>query len=263
MKLPGFLKGVCDFTERYSPEILTGLGIAGFITTIVLAVKATPKAETLIVEAEDEKEEELTFVETVKAGFKPYIPAFITFVASTGCVVGAAKINNQRNAELATAYAISQAVIKRYDEKLSQAVGDEKANDIKEEIHKETVQTPEARKAIAKLPSNETGLHPYWDPLSNTPFYANADIIDKVEVRLNKRLYCESESYVTVSDLYDELNELGAYPPLKHTAVSPMLGWTAGDDGVKFSRGDYGEWDDGTPCRILGYATYHEPGYVR
>ena len=30
--------------SKRSPEILTGLGIAGMITTTVLAVKATPKA---------------------------------------------------------------------------------------------------------------------------------------------------------------------------------------------------------------------------
>lgn len=29
--------------QKKSPEILTGLGIAGMITTVVLAVKATPK----------------------------------------------------------------------------------------------------------------------------------------------------------------------------------------------------------------------------
>ena len=34
--------------SRHSPEILTGIGIAGMITTTILAVKATPKAgETL------------------------------------------------------------------------------------------------------------------------------------------------------------------------------------------------------------------------
>ena len=33
---------------KHSPEILTGFGIAGMITTSVLAVKATPKALQII-----------------------------------------------------------------------------------------------------------------------------------------------------------------------------------------------------------------------
>ena len=32
-----------DGNEKHSPEILTGIGIAGMITTTVMAVKATPK----------------------------------------------------------------------------------------------------------------------------------------------------------------------------------------------------------------------------
>ena len=34
--------------KKHSPEILTGIGIAGMITTTVMAVRATPKALILI-----------------------------------------------------------------------------------------------------------------------------------------------------------------------------------------------------------------------
>ena len=30
--------------QKHSPEILTGIGIAGMVTTTILAVRATPKA---------------------------------------------------------------------------------------------------------------------------------------------------------------------------------------------------------------------------
>ena len=38
------MKSTKHFVVKHSPEILTGIGIAGMITTTVLAVKATPKA---------------------------------------------------------------------------------------------------------------------------------------------------------------------------------------------------------------------------
>ena len=37
-------KSVKMVVSKHSPEILTGIGIAGMITTTILAVKATPKA---------------------------------------------------------------------------------------------------------------------------------------------------------------------------------------------------------------------------
>ena len=43
---------------KKSPEILIAFGIAGMITTTVLAVKATPKAMEKIKEAEKNKKEE-------------------------------------------------------------------------------------------------------------------------------------------------------------------------------------------------------------
>ena len=47
-------KSVKMVVSKHSPEILTGIGIAGMITTTILAVKATPKALTLV---EDKKKE--------------------------------------------------------------------------------------------------------------------------------------------------------------------------------------------------------------
>ena len=53
MKKPNFkqiARDVQNIVGKYSPQILTGIGIAGMFTTVVLAVKATPKALKLIEE---------------------------------------------------------------------------------------------------------------------------------------------------------------------------------------------------------------------
>ena len=41
-------RNVKTATVKHSPEILTGVGIAGMITTTVMAVRATPKAIQLL-----------------------------------------------------------------------------------------------------------------------------------------------------------------------------------------------------------------------
>lgn len=270
MKFNQLLKNVCNAAGKHSPEILTGLGIAGFITAIVLAVKATPEAEDLITRAEDEKEDTLTPIETVKAAWKPYVPAAITAVASAGCVIGATKINNRRNTELATAYAISQAMVKRYQEKTAELAGEEKADEIDKEVKREIVREPEVQKAVAKLPSaTGQGMRPFIDSLTRKAFNASPQMLINAEAALNRRMYTGLEPYITVSDMYDELNAQGVYPPFKHTAMSSMLGWTPDTGGIEFDLDVEGvpfeqdHWDDGTPCDVMGFKRYHTPVNIR
>ena len=71
--------------KKHSPEILTGIGIAGMITTTVLAVKATPKAIDIIREAEYEAKEVLSKTEEFKMCWKFYIPSAVACVASVTC----------------------------------------------------------------------------------------------------------------------------------------------------------------------------------
>ena len=83
--------------KKHSPEILTGIGIAGMITTTVMAVRATPKALILIEEKKDELEvNELTPKEIVQAAWACYIPAAVTGTVSIACLIGASSVNIRR-----------------------------------------------------------------------------------------------------------------------------------------------------------------------
>ena len=54
--------------KKHSPEILTGIGVGGMITTVVLAVRATPEALRRIENKKRvEKRKDLTVKETVQA----------------------------------------------------------------------------------------------------------------------------------------------------------------------------------------------------
>ena len=62
-----FCKNVRNGIIKHGPEILTGIGIAGMLTTTVLAVKGTTKAVRLLDERKYELEtDKLTVKETVK-----------------------------------------------------------------------------------------------------------------------------------------------------------------------------------------------------
>lgn len=78
-------KNIQKTLVKHGPEILTGLGITGMITTTVMAVKATPKALDIIKELEDKNNTSLKPVEKVKATWKCYIPSAITGTLSITC----------------------------------------------------------------------------------------------------------------------------------------------------------------------------------
>jgi hypothetical protein len=264
MNIKPFLGRILRKASDYCPELLTAAGIASFVTAIVLAAKATPKAESMITEAEDEKGEELTTGEKVKAGAKAYIPTMVSAGIGTICTIEGMRRKNAHIAEITTAFGISQAMLKRYDEKIAELDGEDRAREVKAAVHNDICRSNVAQESISKLPAqNGTGMHPFWDPLSNTPFYANKEILDRAEVAMNKRLFSDGESYLNVNDLYDELNDAGVYPLLRHTAVGPKLGWRAEDGGIQFPAIlDKGEWDDGTPCYVMGFRLHHEPDYI-
>ena len=91
MKKPNFTEiaeNMKTAISKHSPEILIGFGIAGMLSSTVLAVTATPKAMKLIEEKKHEKGvDKLTVKETVKVAWKCYIPAATTAAASTACLI--------------------------------------------------------------------------------------------------------------------------------------------------------------------------------
>lgn len=71
-------KNVPKFLKKHSPEILTGVGIAGMVITTISAVRVTPKALRIIDEREIKDGKRLTTGEIVKATWKCYLPSAIT-----------------------------------------------------------------------------------------------------------------------------------------------------------------------------------------
>ena len=67
--------------SKHRPAILMGIGIAGMVTTVGLAVYATPKAISLIDEKKlEEGLDELTALEIVKTCWKCYVNQHFNFV---------------------------------------------------------------------------------------------------------------------------------------------------------------------------------------
>lgn len=214
-KIQNFIKTTKGFMVKHSPEILTGIGVTGMIGSTVLAVKATPKALSII---ENKKKElntdKLTLVETVKVAWKPYIPAVATCVASASCIIGASAVNYKRNAALATAYAISERTLVKYKDKVIETIGEKKEREVKEKIAQDELnQNPISS---AQVIITEKGNTLCMDALSGRYFRSDLEMIKKAVNELNREM--TFNNYISLDEYYYKIN-------LESIPNGSKLGW--------------------------------------
>ena len=173
-------KSIKGVLERHAPEILTGIGVAGMVTTTILAVKATPKACLLINDRKDELEvEKLSATELVKTTWKCYIPAAVTCGASIACLVGASSVNCKRNAVLATAYKLSEAALSEYKDAVIETIGEKKEQSVRDKVAEERLKKNPVSKSEVIVTGNGTTL--CYDPVGNSYFKSNIQQIESAK----------------------------------------------------------------------------------
>ena len=226
---------------KHSPEILTGIGLAGMIATTVLAVKATPKAMRLLEEAEKEKGEELTVLEKTKTCGKVYIPAIVSGVTSAACIIGASSVNLRRNAALAAAYTLSDTALREYRDSVIKTIGEKKEEIVQDKLAEERVKKEPVTKQEVIVTDKGNTL--CFDSISGRYFKSDIDAIKKAQNEFNRRLLYEM--YASLNEFYDEIG-------LSPTTIGDQLGWNV-DDGLIDIYFSSQIADDGTPCIVLNY----------
>jgi hypothetical protein len=228
--------------SKHSSEILTGVGIAGMVTTTVLAVRATPKAIQLIDEKKDEIEcDELSKIEVIKTCWKCYIPAALTGTLSIGCLVGANSVNARRNTVLATAYKLSETALTEYQEKVIETIGEKKEQSIRDKIAKDHIdKDPVSNREIIITNNGDTLC---YDVISGRYFKSDIEKIRRAENLLNKQLL--DDMYVSLNEFYYEIG-------LNSTSIGDDLGWNI-DKGLIELGFSTQLSDDGTPCLVVDY----------
>ncbi len=237
----GLINMAKHFVNQYSSEILVATGIVGMLTTTVIAVKATPKAMSLIDEAKEDKGEELTKLEVVKTTARVYIPSLITATASTACIIGASKINHKRNTALATAYAISEAALKEYKDKVIETIGEKKESEIQDSIAKDHIERNPVQNTEVII--TEKGNTLCYDIMSGRYFRSGMDSLKGAICDLNFQMM--DDVWVSLNDFYDIIG-------LNHTQNGDLLGWSVADGKIQ-ARFSTQIAENGEPCLVLKY----------
>jgi len=242
--LVNFAKMVQKKTSKHSPAILTGIGIAGMLTTTVLAVKATPKALELIeAKKKEEATDKLTPIETVKATWKCYIPAAVSGISSAACLIGANSVNTRRMAALTTAYQISETAFSEYREKMVNVIGEKKEKTVRDKIHKDKVEQNPVTKT--EIIVTDKGSSQCYDPLSGRYFKSDIEKIRRAENDLNKSMIHDFFGYISLNEFYDAIG-------LPRTELGDVLGWNLDKGSIDIYFGSQIA-DNGEPTIVIDH----------
>ena len=227
---------------KNSPEILTGIGIAGMITSTVLAVKATPKAMKLIDEKKKElKTEKIPVGEIVKTTWKCWIGPAGTSVLGVVCIISGCAVNHKRNAALVAAYSLSESTFKSYQDKVVEQIGEKKEQVIRETVAKEKIDKVPIKESEVIITGNGDVL--CYDSLSGRYFKSCMEDIRKAENNLNRRM--RDENCISLNEFYCEIG-------LREIAIGDVLVWDI-DSGYIDIDPSTQLAENNKPCIVLNY----------
>lgn len=234
------------FCKRNATNILTGLGGIGVVATSVMAVKVTPKALTLLEEAEAKKGEKLTKIETVQVAGTVYIPPILIGASTIACIFGANILNKRQQAALMSAYILLDNSFKEYKNKVNELYGEDADQQVRNEIAKD----------IDEDISVNDDKQLFYDEYSHRYFESTMEDVLRAEYTLNKMLALNFGVY---------LNEFYELLGIETTDYGDYLGWSSGElmDSYWYCWIDFEhtkvETEDGIECYVLSMNT--EPSF--
>lgn len=229
--------------NKHSPEILTGLGIAGMITSTVLAVKATPKAIELLEEYKyDNNTDKVKPLKTIKVTWKCYLPSVSLSVVSALCLIGSTSINCKRNAAIATAYKLLETTHHEFKNKVIETIGEKKVKEIKDEVAKDRVEKNPVNKNTVIITNNGEQL--CFDASSGRYFKSS---INKIKEAVNDL------NYVLIANNYISLNEFYEAIGLEPISTGSELGWSIFNNGQIKIEYSAVLTPDGEPCLSIEF----------
>lgn len=256
-KIMEFLEKAEIFTKKNSPVILTGLAVAGVISTAYSAFKAGPRADKILEEyckdmrdchPKDKEAKRAVIGETVKKMVPVLAPTVIMGGSTIACVVGSHSISSRRIAVLSAAYSLSESTVKNLNSKMEEMLGEKKTRAIKDSIMKDKLR--ESEKNDQKLLGDGNVIIPdngyvlCKDLHSGRSFYSTAEKIKQAILKCSSDV--QQDMWVSLNEFYDEIGS----PQLEHIPLGDDLGWNV-EDTV------YGQLpitltailtDDGKPC---------------
>lgn len=232
------LRSSMIFLKKNASTILTCAGGAGVIATSIMAVKATPKALTLLENAKEEKGEDLTKLEKVKVAGPAYLPSVLMGASTIACIFGANILNQRQQAALISAYALLDNSYKDYKKKVEELYGKDMKYFVREKITKDKY----------KKNPVEDDMQLFYDEFSQRYFESTTENVIRAENKINR---------IIATDYCVYLNEFYELLGVERVDYGDYLGWSM-DEIIDFHHQKV-IMEDGMECTII--SMYTEPTF--
>ena len=218
-------------TKKISPDILTGIGVAGVITAGVLACRATLNLEPVVDMAQTSLDEFRALRDRKRAEYDPkadsgyakdvirvysetafqltklYGPSIFIGGASIACLIGSHTIMRQRNAGLMAAYKVLDEGYKRYRSRVVEEYGEEAGHS--EIVDISSFDDPQFPSSYARF-FDEACTQ--W---TKNPEH-NMMTLKCLQTHYNNQL--KAKGYVFLNDVYDALG-------IPRSKAGQLVGW--------------------------------------
>ena len=243
MNLTQLVSNVKKTIGTNSPEILTGLGIVGVISTAYLTGRASYKS-ALVIQKEEEKhgthsDAKERFKERSALVWKLYVPPAISGVATIGCIFGVSHITSRRAAAAAAAYAVAERSLNEYRDKVEEDLGKTKDQKVRDAVAQDRVENNPPTETFVIDSSHVLCCELY----TGRYFTHDVESLKRAAEQINERI--QSDLYVMLSEFYDLIG-------IPNTSQSDYLGWESGKPmELRFSAV---ATKDNRPCMAFDYS---------
>lgn len=217
---PVFVRNAIKIGRSHSPEILTGLGIAGVFTTAYLTAKATVQATKKATwsehtspggESKDQRNER--WKDNVRDNWKLYVPAATSGVVTVACVFSAQRVSLRRTAAAAAAYSVAERGFMEYKERVVEKIGATQEQKIRDGISQEKLNNSPSSKQVIHI---GTGRVLCCELFTGRYFMSDMETLKKAQNDINAKV--NSERWVYLDEFYELIG-------LPYTSHSSSVGW--------------------------------------
>jgi hypothetical protein len=148
--------------------------------------------------------------------WKLYIPAGISATMTVTCIFAASRVSTRRTAVVTAAYSLSEKAFAEYREKIIERLGEDKEQDIRDEIVEDRIKKdpPSERQLVLAEPGNVLCCEMY----TGRYFHSDMESLRRAENEINAKML--REGYANLEDFYYMID-------LPYTSDSAVMGWTS------------------------------------
>lgn len=243
--------------KRNAPSIMTGLGVVGFVATVVVACQETPKAMELM--EEEREKQERNQDEGINATAKmvvtvapAYLPAIGLGALSIFCIIGANYVNLKRNAALATAYGIAAKSFTEYKDEVVKKIGNKGATEVTDALAKKHIDEAGVPDDDAVIDTGNGGRTKCFDIYTGRYFWSDAEKLRQYENDINHDMINNGFFYICLNDVYEVMG-------LPSVSFGDSVGWNAQRDMVHFVYSSQLD-SDRNPVLVISFSEdpYHD-----